>query len=742
MTNYVTNADLQAFVEAFMANQIDAEAKALYNNPLVQALFTQLTTQNVSVLPYFRKDIDVWMIVADHRPKLDSFMRDVSRFMVPTYAMFSEGTPFIRTFDATNNLGKVGGRLFVGYYRLESDRKDRQRILTRLNDCLQVLNRANPDNKIALGRESYRTLLDAFQRALTAHQWDEAERLLNQISVECLTSSENTNFLRITWLARQSRWQDIWKHPRFDQLAKLTVPRQIRADLLTAFHHVNLLALEGDEKWDEVLGRLETYRPKMAMLLMGRFTLNHPAVLRVYAYLAVLDQDRDMLIRIEADIPQNDYQTRLIVQVLLARLPKPESALSPEEKLKSALLSADYDTAWHFSERLTDPMERLATRIQTAYLSKETALIQIILDEHKQLFLEDQQVLYGRYPKVENWIRTLDEQVNNTKLAIRTWSDWFQYAQHEPDSIVLLSALDQLNETTDMASWTVRDFKALVEPLAEINNDQYRRQSSYRSAIHHLTNLCITADDFPRHESEAADVYEFLLQFIDQDEHTTTNTGLMLKLQEALLSYRPDNWREAYSRFKAWMSNPVPAMQDQVLEALELLANYGAEPASLSVWFRLWAQNIVTSPVADATLLSVWLSFAHWMQIDDLVTMLGERIAELRGQGVDPLTTLPEKTQIAIFTFDEAVAKRTEKLMLERNAGLDVRICTEKSNNKQVESLARRSDYVIVVTTCISHAIWYAVEPLATNRLVLPRSRGVASILQSLEAKVFEIGNE
>ena len=151
---------------------------------------------------------------------------------------------------------------------------------------------------------------------------------------------------------------------------------------------------------------------------------------------------------------------------------------------------------------------------------------------------------------------------------------------------------------------------------------------------------------------------------------------------------------------------------------------------------------MVTSPVANATLLSVWVSFAHWMQTDDLATRLGERIAELRGQDVDPLTILPEKTQIAIFTFDAVAAKRTEKLMLERNAGLDVRICTEKSNNKQVESLARRSDYVILVTTCISHAIWYAVEPLATNRLVLPRSRGASSILQALEAKAIEMGSE
>lgn len=743
MTDAISNTDMQAFIKLLVTNQIyaniNADGTVQFTDDNVHLLFQHLIEKQVSILPNFRNDTDFWMIVGEPQTKLDGFMRTISRFLVPTYATFSGRSSAILSFSSETPLGEAGDKLFTGYYRLVSRPEDRAHILKRLNDCLHVLGTAEPGRQVEFERQSYRARLDAFQRALTAHQWDEAERLLTLISSGYLTSTENVDFLRIIWLARQSRWHDIWEHPHFTQLATLPVPSMIRAAMLTAFHHVHLSRLEFDEDWNQIQELLKQHRPGLAMLLMGRFSLTQPAILRVYAYLALLDNDRDTLARIENDIPSDDFHTRLIIKTLLQTQPQEETPpdISSEDLLQTALINGDYDKAWHVSNGLTDAIQKLAARIQIAHLSQELSLAQQVLKEHQRLYIENVQILNARYPDVENWLQNLKQQVIRSETGtLRSWADWFRVVQQTPDLPELVQAFDQLSDEWNPTDWTNQEFSELANYLADITNEQYRQQTIYRSAIQRLTNACINADDFPRQQAEAADVYEFLLLFVEQDEHTTTNTDLLLRLQEALLANRISALSEAIERLQDWFSQPRPIFQDQMLEALELLAQYGAEPNSLYQWVRTWADDMSRSPVVEATTLSVWMTFARWIKADEsLIGLLEERFAQQQEQFTDHLALLPDKTQIAIFTFDEAAAKRARDILLERNPNLDVRICTEHVNNKRVQVLAEKSDYVVLVTTCISHAIWYAVEPLTGDRLVLPRSRGASSILRALDEK-------
>jgi len=734
---------IQRFVQHLVKNQTYAtvtDDKVAYNDPEIHKLFQYLIDHRVGILPYFADDQDFWMIVGDNQTSLDAFMRTVSRFLVPSYATFSGGVPFKHQFDPRSELGDLGREIFVGYYRLLSRTEDREHILMRLGECLQVINAAAPGQQLDLDRQSYRHLLDAFQRALTAHQWEAAERLLNVISSGHHTSTENVAFLRIAWLARQSRWQDIWDHPYYAQLAALPAPGAIRASMLTAFHHVHLCKGEREEDWSGILDLLEQHRPLLAMLLMGRFGLAQPAVLRVYAYVALLDDDWDALERVESDIPKDDYQTRFIVRTLLQRRPADGAPpdLSMEEQLQAALNKGDYDTAWHVSERLPDPMRKLAARIQIAYLSQEILLATEVLDQHERFYIENRRLLYSTYPGTEAWLKSLQQHVNRDEVsAIRSWPDWFAFAKNNGVVSDLLPMLDQLRSETTPASWLPQQFAELAEKLADVSNEEYKHETAYRRAIELLTQLCINAEDFPRQQSEAADVYELLLQFITQDARSKTNANLLLRLQEAVLINDLAAAHEAATRMMAWFEKPVPAMQEYVLEALELLAQYSESNAQLYQWFRQWAEEMARSPVVETSSLSVWLTFARWMQADDaLIAALEEKLSNERQEHIDHLALLPDRTQITIFTFDEAAAKRAEYILLDRNPNLDVRICSEHVNNDRVQSLAARSDYVVLVTTCISHAISYTVMPLAGDRVVLPRSRGASSILQALEEKV------
>ena len=74
-------------------------------------------------------------------------------------------------------------------------------------------------------------------------------------------------------------------------------------------------------------------------------------------------------------------------------------------------------------------------------------------------------------------------------------------------------------------------------------------------------------------------------------------------------------------------------------------------------------------------------------------------------------------------------------MLLERNKSLDIRICTEKDFSEQVKAIAQKSDMVVVVTTCLKHAITYGITPYLKGDPVYPISSGSSSILAAIEQR-------
>lgn len=731
--------DLTSFIEAFTANQAYVQhdqGRLRFKNAAIEALFDRLRQHQVSILPFGTSECDAWMIVGDDRSKLDIFMRAVSRFIVPTYANFSDGVPLIYPIESSKLLNS-GAESFVGYYRLVSPCDQRDVVLQQLQQCFRLLDEADAPVPIRLDRHSYREMYEAFHQTLLAHQWDEAERILETINNNNLATAENLSFLRIEWLARQERWQAIWEHPHYRLLAQIPIPRPIRSALLTAFHYTQLLPHEQEEDWEQLLSVFQQNRPSLASLLNGRFGLTHSAVLRIFAYLGISDADRAMFERVEADTPKQDYQTRFVLSRLESFLPpeRPQDTRSTSQKLQEALDISDYETAWKLTDELDDAIQRAASRIQISYLSREGDLSIQALQEYSHLYIENRRYLEDLYPDVQSWVVDITSRVGaEENLIIQTWAEWFTTAETDPQHPTLIGALDVLPTLSTDAFWLQEHIYTLTKHLADVPNADYLQRGIYRQAINQLITICLDDEYFPRVRDDISDLYAFLLQFIARDERNERHTNFVLRLAEGVLASQPSTWEDILRLFIDWFNRPIPALHEGMLDALELLTFYGAQPAYLYSWYREWAESVISTPQVAITDIEVWVSFGEWIHAgEDILRSLHKRIEDRRSTDENRFAALPSRYQIAIFTFDEGAASRARDILMQHNPELDVRICSEKDSNKSVEALAKQADLVVLVATCISHTISYAIKPHAAERLVYPKSRGASSILKSID---------
>jgi len=504
--------------------------------------------------------------------------------------------------------------------------------------------------------------------------------------------------------------------------------------LITAFHYTQLLTLEQKEDWEALLQAVNLRRPDLGLLLSGRFGLKQPAVLRTFAYLAACDGDARLFQRVQEDVPSEDYQTRFILDQLQHFFTTPtEQELSLEERIQQALEDSHYEEAWYLSQSMPDPNQIAAAGLQIAYLSQNITFETEALRRYDRLFVENRRHILQLYPDCERWIKALRQRTTR----IHTWNDWFDAARQDVQNSSLWQALDQLSELEQVSFWNNGNTAQLLENIAQVSNQDFQEHRIYRVAIQKLVRLCLDDEQFPRISADVADFYDYLHLFIAQDGLNATSANFFLRLQEGLLANNSVRLKETMDRAKNRFSEPNSIFAPYVLECLELFFQYGAGAASLHDWYRQWIDKLLDSEpdqqVVSSAEWDVWASFGRWIKVSaDLLGALQQRIENLTVIEQHPLAKLRPGYQIAIFSFDESSAKRAKDIMLGYNAGLQISICAEKDSNKVVESLARNSDAVVLVTTCISHAISYAVVPYAEDRLIRPKSRGAASILQAV----------
>lgn len=392
----------EAFLQGAKACSFDVQfypekLEIQVSHTTIGRLLERTSNSQPVVLPYCGKKMDHWMITGASRRSLDQTLARASRFVVPSYAEFANESrvPQLKRFDPDKNmLQQLGDRLYrVGYYNWQSPVKYREIILDRLELWLDL--EAKQPSIRSKQISTYHNLHQAFQSALAVENWSEAEICLHEMQRLNLSTADNLMFLRIQLLAQQQEWCAIWEHSSFEIIARLRMPRAVRAAMLTAFYHTELLPLEQEGDWQTAFNVFKEERRRLGTLLTGRFGLIEGTVVRVFGYQALFDGDRDSIAQLKAE--EIDPQTRKCLETLEKLLPlAPEPSEPPADPLvqaRLALAKDDYETAIRISESIKDIAARTLLLTEIAFHSSDAVVIEKALRAYQELSSEQQKEL-------------------------------------------------------------------------------------------------------------------------------------------------------------------------------------------------------------------------------------------------------------------------------------------------------------------------------------------------------------
>ncbi len=731
-------------------------------------LLQRIEEQQSVILPDLTGKTSRWLIASSDLQELETTFTRVQHFLVPTYAQFADNsTRGPQRFDSKSNhpLQFLGAILFpVGYYVLTSRKEDVSTILKKL-DMWMRLEKERPHVEPE-PYYTYGTLYQRFKLALASGQWQEAEDARRKIQVLNLTSTDNVLFLGIEHLAQQQRWSELGKREDFALLARTRVTRAVRGALLTAFHQTYLLPLQQQGKWPKALVEFRERLPMLGLLLTGRLGLTQGAVVQMYAYQAAFEQDRAALTAL-MQVNREQETVECIAQLLLLLGPEirtvvVESSLvarSPLALAREALNDGDYDTATRYAVEMQDSGEQTALFMQIAFQTCDASLAEQSLLAYWELSDVEQQKLQQRFRVLNVIIEPLQTLVDATNLKeqsivqervegehlIEDWLAWFERAKTQPDDPRLATSLERLDTVIDNRFWTVDNVVQLNESLlAVIMNPACMRYSWIKDALRKLVAFFLTDDEFPQQEPVYIQLYEVLYTGLLESKASVEplSTGfILLRLADALLRQTPGRCNEFYKHLEEWCPMPLPALKNWVFEAFELLTEYGLAPGVLASWYRVWVSSLLDRPESHDRLdLEAWFAFGKWIQPgSDLIYRLQEALEKTIEQVAEnPLKNLPEGYEISIFCLRESTARYAKELLLLYNSKLDVRLCSSKVLTEQARTLAMNADMVVLVTTCLTHALSYGIGPYLKKTPVYPQSSGSTNIVRAIVDSVVQ----
>lgn len=721
-----------------------------YTDDRVSALANRLTQGQPSVLHYRGPEKTSWMIVGGGARELERTMERVARFVVPSYAIFAEKITRRLRFDPSKGveLHRLGAKLYPnGFYRLDSPLKHDNEILERLMLWLRMERDAERGVQRAKDSPTYYRLYQQFQEALAAHEWATAEESIVQVQRLMLTQAENIHFLRLRLLAAQQQWARIWNYSRRAELVTGRVPREVRTALLTSFYVAHLAQAEDEGNWTQALATFGNESNALGKLLTVRDNITHPAVLRVFAYQAVYEGNHGEFTKLRA--LAGDAETRRVIGALELLLPRPDPRIASRsaiERVKDALYRGQYDLALANADELTDHVERLSVRVKVASESDDDSFIETVVAELDDLYPEDHALLVDTYHldrKIAELRQRFASKGTRQNGEITNWADWLAVALVQPQDVRLEPALDVLRTNAHDIGNVSTDLEKLHDQLQSVwitVEHQWRqsRWSMLREAVIALTTDFLNDPDFPNAAPFLGDIYEILYVLAwEQEDHTDTGNRRLLRLAEARLAHQPHLVKTTADQLLEWFAQPIPKLESVVIEAFELLGDYGVQPQLLADCYRRWMPAIIDRPTCDLTSVVVWWDYHRWIQPgDDLVRMLEQARQRISADTLDPIAELPEGYSIAIFTLQKSSAERAIRLLSERNPKLSVRGYYETHPNEMMKSAARNADKIIIVTSCITHAVTFTLEPLGGERIVPCNYRGTDSILRAIEKAV------
>jgi len=566
---------------------------------------------------------------------------------------------------------------------------------------------------------------------------------------EQLITTQNLLFLEIRWLAQQSCWTEIIEHPQWQELSVVPAPRSTRSALLTAYHHEYLKLYDSLDSVDVAIETHKEHQGKLGTLLQFHRHQTQTPVVRVFAYHAVVTDDAALMQQLKNIDTDDDTQN--LLNSLEKRFTRSDHEV--QASINECMELQRLDEAWEILSTLSDPIRRIRNMFTIAMLNHSAEYAQETLEAYERLEHDVRQTLYPTKIIVDNLIAELTTyvapQVSEMPI-LDTWTAWLRIytKDSDPDVSYYSESLDFLDAQQGNHIWANETLHVLNDLLDQIYVEDGLRDPLIRRMLDGLLTEFMNQTDFPQSSSVYVHLYETLFTVAADRTYATravneVNSRLLLRLADAILWASPQRYTSISQLLSDWFESPVPSLESEVIEAFELLSLAGIEGYKLASLHRTWVEDFLQRPKTPSlTILETWYDLAMWVQVgQDIIDRLSLKIDEVTKteSSAHPFATLEEGYRVGIFTLRTETAQRAEARLKMYNPGIQVDIFDMKSSDKRAKALARNANMVVIVTACLSHSLYYAIQDIVTDPVYVNTS-GTTGILRSIEAHISNVG--
>ncbi|MBQ4899853.1 hypothetical protein KB559_13465 [Paenibacillus sp. Marseille-P2973] len=727
--------DYQAFLQAYLDLGPLPTTKT---NMIYHKMVNRLLVGKTAVIPTSAGYELYWVLVQKDGKLAADHAKEITPFIMP----YIKSTRLERKHFVTGKtkFASIGATLFQdGYFAFKSAPSQQEQLWRLLNYWIE-LDERRPERKQKEIEQSAFTLRQKFQEEVALQQYEAASLTLRTIRNGHYISDENVLFLTIYLLSHQRKWEEIWFSKEFDTVAGLDlIPQTIRNALLMAYYQMVLAKTDVEEDFAASLTAFEESHYRLRSLTRGVISLREPFLVRISAYEAASYEQQDRLDRLEKEA--EDELTQRVVAYVKRQLPSsPEPDIqSIEEKGRCLFQERRYDDSYYCWIQVSTSKLKAKYLCKIATMTDADEVYQAAFQSVSELTEEERNDLTldpecrADLLLVQSRIQLQTNEYKREEPEAVTWNYWFKALLDPNHTLEQLDSLRLKMEPSRSFVWTQPSLVSLSEQLAELASEQLLNQqrAMLEATLSQFVTELIDQDHFP-HEM-ALSVYDYTCELmLEHGKQNEANTFFLLRLLEGILRLDPVAIQVQSVRFANWMNiRPNKSLMPSLLQGLELLIDFSAENDQLTELWDHW-----TATLGDRILSLDRVHLESWFDVGK--TIGGQYMLLQQIQGV--LTEVKEghpfddaaPKRIAIFTLREHTAQRAVDRLKLRNPNMRFDICADSTLTTGAKAIASNADIVVIVTTCLSHALFYGISPYVKDPLY-PRSSGSSGIIQEVE---------
>ncbi|AYB46268.1 hypothetical protein [Paenibacillus lautus] len=707
-------------------------------NPVWHRMLRRVAEGVTAILP-IRDGRDIrWIVLQSDRRLLDEHILELEAYLQGYCEPFFRDIRYFKSNGAI--FSEACKTLYTdGYYSFSSGEGMEEPIAAMLHLWIELDSRRPVIREVEVEVSSF-TLRSKFHAFIATSQWQEAKDVLEIIRQGRYVNDENYQFLKIQWLSSQNKWGDLYHSADFVSVSQLEhVPTKIKEYLLLAYYDRELAELDTVHDFEQGVKQYEKTRYRIISVLNKTVFQDHIPHLRLMAYEASHREDWALLESLQSK-SNDDTSSQLIARFLEKR--KFEEDVPIEERIGTYITERRYSEAfeWLYNLETSPLVMKYAAKIACMTESDEAfihanARWDVLTDKEQESLLQDPNCK-SDLKLVLAWSRDKQIQPDTESPSIITWNFWFdKFLQPATKGEDLDKWLRMMESEQTGIAWNDTALEQLSDFMmsAAVENISGKQRSILESAFPILCSEIVTRKGFP--DNRAEHVYTYLMELMaEHAKRNQTNSSFWLQLTEGLLTLDVSKVDVQWTKTFAWFDkiDASKIMLPTLLSALELFLDFGGPIDEISGLWMKWTGALGNSIVTlERDIVSGWIDLGRQMNVStDWFQNIGlDSDEDINSDKWHKI----EKCQVAIFTLREAAARRAVERLKPRNPLIKYMVVTVESLTAEAKAHAKHADIVVIVTACLSHALFYGIQPFVKDKTAYPRSSGSTGIVQAIE---------